>query len=258
MILRKRKKSKPDKVHRKSALIDHLKALRRTIISCIVTILIGTIVCYEFFKANIMSMAIKPLEGIESDMIYTSVAESFVTEMWVALLAGIVITIPITFSLIWHFISPALFKAQRRWTVCYTIIAMILFCMGLGFAYFVLLPFSLEFLINDSSVNAEAMLSISSYINFLCKILIAFGIVFEMPLITFIVIKFRIMTVRQVVKLRKYLIVICFFIAAVITPPDVISQLYVAIPMYLMYEIGILFGKVQIWCSERRKNRRNC
>lgn len=201
----------------------------------------------------------KPLAGIDPEIIYTSVSESFTTEMLVALLAGAVLTTPVTFGFIWHFISPAFFRKERVRVAAYTLTAVILFGAGVCFGYFVMMPFSLDFLLNVSSIEASAMLSVRGYVGFLCKMLASFGLVFEIPLVIMFIVRFDIMSVKTLGKIRKYVLLASFCIAAVITPPDVVSQIYVAVPMYLMYELGMLAGRIQIYInsmSVRRKKKR--
>lgn len=256
----KHKKKIQDKSIKAEPLVTHIEALRHMILSCIITVIVGAAVCYEFFKSEFMEIALKPLNGIDSEIIYTSVSESFTTEMLVALLAGIVLTTPVTFGLIWHFISPAFFRRERIHIAAYTLAAVVLFSAGVCFGYFVMMPFSLDFLLNVSSIEASAMLSVRGYIGFFCKILVSFGIVFEIPLIILFLVKFGIVSIKTLGKIRKYVLLASFCIAAVITPPDVVSQIYVAVPMYLMYELGMLSGRLQISIkrmSMKRKQRRS-
>jgi len=190
-----------------------------------------------------MGIFIRPLDSY-IPLIYTSISESFTTEMKVAIIAGIIAAFPIIVFLIWHFVGPALFPKEKRKILIYVPIAIILFCAGVCFCYFVILPFTLKFFLGVASIEVEAMLSISSYINFLCKILIPFGLVFETPLIVFFLTNFRIVSTKTLGKTRKFVLLACFLLGAIITPPDVISQVCVAAPMYLMYEIGVMLGRL--------------
>ena len=255
----KHKMKKQDIALKTEPVMVHLEALRKMIIGCLLAIIAGAVVCYEFFESDFMEIAMKPLAGMDPEIIYTSVSESFTTEMLVALLAGTVLTTPITFGLIWHFISPAFFRKERVRVAAYTLTAVILFSAGVCFGYFVMMPFSLDFLLNVSSIEASAMLSVRGYVGFLCKMLASFGLVFEIPLVILFIVRFDIMSVKTLGKIRKYVLLASFCIAAVITPPDVVSQIYVAVPMYLMYELGILAGRIQIHInrmSVKRKQKR--
>lgn len=248
----KKKKQKQDKSEKEESLTSHLEELRKTIIGCFITISIGSAICYGLCKELLVDIVLSPLDGIESQVIYISVVESFVVEMKVALLAGITITTPITFGIMWHFVSPAFLKRERKWIMFYTCIAVLLFSLGVSFAYCILVPFCLHFLLNVSSISADAMLSINSYVGFLCKILASFGLVFELPLVTFFVISYDVIPIEKVKEFRKYMLLICFCIAAIITPPDVFSLVYVAVPMYVMYGMGIILGRISIWRRVRR------
>lgn len=259
MIVKHKTKTQ-DKSVKAEPLAIHIEALRHMILGCLITVIAGAAVCYELFKSDLMEIALKPLDGIDSEIIYTSVSESFTTEMLVALLAGIVVTTPVTFGFIWHFISPAFFRKERILIAVYTVVAVILFSAGVCFGYCVMMPFSLDFLLNVSSIEASAMLSVRGYIGFFCKILVSFGIVFEIPLVILFIVKFNIVSIKTLGKIRKYVLLASCCIAAVITPPDVVSQIYVAVPMYLMYELGMLSGKLQICInrmSVKRKQRRS-
>jgi sec-independent protein translocase protein TatC len=227
----------------------HLKELRHTVIACLLAIVIGSAVCYAFFRTWLMELFTHPLDGLNVPIIYTSVTESFTTEMKVGIIAGIIATSPVIALLIWRFVGPALFPKEKRSLMLGVPIAVLLFGGGVCFCYFIVFPFALRFFLSTASVDLEAMLTIGDYVNFLCKILVPFGLIFETPLIVYFLVGFKIVSLKRLKKVRKYVLLLCFILGAIITPPDVVSQLSVAGPMYLMYEAGMLIGRL----AEKRK-----
>jgi len=237
------KQKKLEDNNEKMSLGAHLKELRRMIITCLFVIIAGSVICYIFFRTELMETFLKPINRLSVPMIYTTVSESFATEMKVVIIAGIIVTSPIVFLCIWHFTSPALFTEEKRKLAFYIPIATLLFCVGVCFCYFVIFPFTLQFFLNAASLDLVAMLTVGDYIDFLCKMLIPFGFVFETPLIVYFLLRYQFVSVKRLRKARKYILLACFIIGAIITPPDIVSQLSVAAPIYLMYEIGMLIGK---------------
>jgi sec-independent protein translocase protein TatC len=130
----------------------------------------------------------------------------------------------------------------------YAAAAAALFCSGAAFCYIVLLPFTLRFFAGTAAIDIGAMLTISNYLDFFCKMVLAFGLIFETPLVTCFLVRVHLVTTKALRKARKWVLLGVFALAAIITPPDVVSQLYVGIPMYLMYEAGMLAA----WISEAR------
>lgn len=234
-------------------VMAHLKELRRTVIGSLIAITAGAAVCYGFFREFLMELFTMPLEYLDIAIIYTNVSESFTTEMKVGILAGIITASPIVFLLIWHFIGPGLFPKEKKRILIYVPIAVILFGAGVCFCYFIVFPFVLQFFLSAASVDMEAMLTISNYVDFLCKMMIPFGLAFETPLVVYFLASFHIVSINALKKVRKYVLLACFIVGAIITPPDVVSQLFVSAPIYLMYEIGIILGRI----TEKYRTR-NC
>ncbi|MDR1246088.1 MAG: twin-arginine translocase subunit TatC [Clostridiales Family XIII bacterium] len=243
-MIKKLNRNEPKNREKEISVGAHLKELRYTIIGCLTVVVSGSAVCYGFFRAQLMELFTNPLDGLNVPIIYTSVTESFTTEMKVGIIAGIIATSPIIVFLIWRFVGPALFPKEKRQLMLCIPIAVLLFGGGVCFCYFIIFPFALRFFLSTASVDLEAMLTIGDYVNFLCKILVPFGLIFETPLIVYFLVGFRIIPLERLKKARKYILLVCFIIGAIITPPDVVSQLSVAGPMYLMYEIGMLVGVI--------------
>jgi sec-independent protein translocase protein TatC len=233
----------------KLPIAEHLKGLRRTIIGCLIASAVCMGVCYGYFRAPLMGLIVNPLEGIGAHIVYTAVTESFTVEMKACLIAGIIAASPVISFLVWRFVSPAFFPGEKRRAALYTTAAAVLFCGGVAFCYIVLLPFTLQFFAGAAAIDIDAMLTISNYLDFFSKMIFAFGLIFETPLVTYFLVRVHVVTAKTLRKARKYVLLGVFVLAAIITPPDVVSQLYVGIPMYLMYEAGMLIA----WISEKRE-----
>ena len=227
-------------------LSEHLRSLRKTILICLLVIISGMIICYAFFRKTFMEIALLPIIGKNVSIVYTSVAESFTTEMQVSLIAGIIVTSPIAAFFIWRFAAPAFFDYERKRIVLLFVVSMALFAAGVLFGYFVMLPYIINFLLSASSINSTAMITIGSYVSFVGKMMIPFGVVFETPVIISLMLSKEIVSVEQCAKARKYVFLACFICGAILTPPDIVSQLSVALPMYVMYESGLMVNKIRI------------
>ena len=236
---------------KKEPISEHINALRKTIIICLVFIIAGMGICYGLFRRELMNLFTSPVQSLNVAMIYTGVSEGFMTEMKVSLLSGIILTSPFTGLFIWRFVSPAFFSNERRSILRYSAISVFLFIAGVLFCYYELVPLVLRFFLTSTVVNARAMYTIGDYIRFIVKMILPFGLAFEMPLIVYLLIVHRIVLVSEITKARKFVFLGCFILGAVLTPPDVISQIMISVPMYLLYESGILFARMSM---RRRKD----
>jgi sec-independent protein translocase protein TatC len=241
---RKKKKAKESAISETEPLMGHLKKLRHTLIGCLIAIIVCAAVCYIAFRKRLMEIVLWPLFGLDVPVIFTSVPESFTTEMKIVLIVGMIISSPVIFFLIWRFIAPAFFTNEKKKIAIYTISAAGLFCCGVCFSYFIMLPYFIQFFLGTTLEDMKAMLTISNYVDFFNKNLIAFGFVFEMPLVVYFLLSLRIVPRAILSKARKYIFLVCFLLSAIITPPDVLSQILIAAPMYLMYEIGLFLSKI--------------
>ncbi|MBF0111920.1 MAG: twin-arginine translocase subunit TatC [Desulfamplus sp.] len=224
---------------------EHLSELRDRLIRCTVAIIAGFLVAY-IFKEKLFDILNAPLVkamGGNTKMIFTGLPEAFFTYMKLALLAGVVLATPVLFYEFWMFISPGLYRTEKKFLVPAVFLSVIFFAIGSTFGYFIVFPYAFQFFLGFSSETIQAMPSMKEYLSFSSKMLLAFGFSFELPLILTLMARMGLVSVDFLKKNRKYAILIIFIVAAVITPPDVVSQIMMAIPLMILYELSIIGAK---------------
>ena len=227
----------------KTPFMEHLTELRDRLIRSSIAVGVGFIIAY-CFKERLFDFLTAPLIialGPDSKMIYTSLPEAFLTYIKVSLLTGIAMATPVLFYEFWMFVSPGLYRNERRFFVPVVIISVFFFFIGSSFGYFFVFPFGFKFFLGFSSETIQAMPSMKEYLGFASKMLLAFGFIFELPLVLTFMGRMGLVSVDFLKKNRKYAILIIFIVAAILTPPDVITQCMMAIPLIILYEISI-FG----------------
>jgi len=217
--------------------VEHLNELRKRIIYTSIAILITTAVSY-YFKNEILDF-ITRASKIEK-LVFIKPAEAFFVLMKISLLAGIIGAMPFILYQIWKYVGIALTKKERKYLIYFGPVSYILFLCGAAFAYRGVLPLGIRFLLSFSQDNIIPMITLSGYISFLTRMIIAFGLMFELPLVVLFLSILGVVTPGILKKWRKYAILVIFLVAAVLTPPDVISQIMLAVPILLLYEISIL------------------
>lgn len=227
-------------------LTEHLKELRkRLMISCWA---VGACFVASYnFSQDIFTLLTMPLVKVmpeQSSMIFTGLAEGFFTYLKVSFLTGILLASPVIFYQIWAFISPGLYSHEKKYIFPFTFFSVIFFVGGALFGYFVVFPFAFEFFMSFNNEQITALPSLKEYLAFSTKLLIAFGMAFELPIFIFFLAKLGIVTVEGLTKNRKYFLVGAFIAAAILTPPDVITQILMAIPLMLLYELGIIAARI--------------
>ncbi len=226
---------------RPMTLMEHLGELRTRLVRSFIAIGLAFMVCYTFSE-QLFAELCKPLiaalpEG--SKLIFTALPEAFFVYLKVGLVAAIFVVSPYLFYQIWAFISPGLYDEEKKYIVPMALISAIFFFSGAGFCFFVVFPYAFTFFVGFASEDIAAMPSLGEYLGFSLKLLIAFGLIFEMPLFTFFLARMGIVTAERMRSFRRYAVLCIFIIAAILTPPDVISQLLMAMPMMILYEISI-------------------
>ena len=230
-------------------LTAHLVELRRRLLWSFAAMIVGTIICYLNVKP-IYGFLVAPLAqamGPESTgrLIYTGLTEAFFTYMKVAFFAGIFLTFPILAMQLWKFVAPGLYKNEKRAFLPYLVATPLLFFMGGAFVYYIVLPMAWPFFLSFQSGSAETVLPVQlearvgEYLDLVMLLIFAFGLCFQMPVVLTLLGRAGIITAYMMKKFRRYAIVVIFVIAAIITPPDVISQISLAIPMMALYELSI-------------------
>ena len=222
-------------------LMGHLNELRRRLFRIVIIVLLGFVAFYgvaEYLYAY-LSAPLQAQLPAGSKLIYTSPAGAFFTYMKVALVASLFGTSPISFYQVWAFIAPGLYKEEKRAVLPLAFFSSIFFVAGAAFCFFTVFPIAFKFFMGFATDTIVPMISVEEYLGFALKLLIAFGVVFEMPLFAYFLSRFGILSPDFMRRQRRYAILFIFIIAAVLTPPDVFSQCLMALPMFLLYEVSI-------------------
>lgn len=229
-------------------LTQHLEELRKRIVYIFICLLIVFIGVYSQGKElmNILMQPVLKFMPENSTMAFLKLTEGFFTELKLSFLAAVAISMPFLLYQIWKFVAPGLYAHERKYVFGFVISASILFFVGACFAYFIVFPLGFQFFLKYAGAdwNMVASLSVSWYLSFVTQLIMAFGIVFELPVIIFFLVKIGLVTEVTLKKYRRYAIVIIFVLAAVLTPPDVISQLLMAAPLLILYELSIFIAKI--------------
>lgn len=229
-------------------LIGHLQDLRKGLTRSLYAVVAGFFICYAF-AGPMLKILMQPMLSAlkQSHFIYTMPTEAFFAEMWIAFIAGMFAASPYIFYQIWSFVAPGLYSHERRWIIPIAMCSALFFVCGALFGYFVVFPFGFEFFASYASDILLFTPKLDEYMGFALKLLFAFGIVFELPLFIFFLARLGIVTHQSLRAKRKYAILGAFIVAAALTPPDAISQTMMALPLCVLYEVGILgayfFGK---------------
>jgi len=229
----------------KDSISNHLIELRSRLLKVFALFAILSIAGIPF-ASEIYSFIASPLIDLlpnGSTMIATEVASPFMAPIKLVLYVALLLSMPWLFYQTWMFVSPGLYKEEKNVTAPLMLSTIILFFSGVCFAFFVVCPIIFKFFIGMAPANIQVMTDINQYLSFVFKLLFAFGIAFEIPIATVIIIKSGIATKESLISARPYLIILFLVIGMLLTPPDIFSQLFLAVPMWLLFEIGILFSR---------------
>lgn len=234
-------------------LVGHLLELRdRLLRMLIVTLAIFAGLFY--FSNNIYEFVSAPLEALlpeNSSMIATEVASPFFAPFKLTLIVSLFLAMPYILYQVWRFVAPGLYENEKRLATPLLFSSIMLFYAGVAFAYYVVFPLLFGFFTSVGPENVAVMTDISAYLNFVLKIFFAFGVAFEIPIATIILITAGVTTAENLAKKRPYIVVGCFVVGMLLTPPDIISQALLAVPMWLLFELGVFFGR---WVRQRPEN----
>lgn len=218
------------------SVLEHLDELRKRLMIIVAILLVATVTCF-FFVADILAFLTAPAENMQ--LIYITPAEAFVSQIRLAIISSIIITLPLTFYQVLLFVLPALKKAEKKAVLPFVFIMFILFGLGISFAYYVVLPFALLFFLGFSTDGLTAQITITSYISFVTSFIMAFGMVFQIPLVFWFLGAIGLVSSEFLRINRKYAILVIAIVSAIITPPDVFSQLLMIGPLLILYELGV-------------------
>ena len=228
------------------SLVAHLTELRDRLLRAVLAVLIGFIILFPFANEiyGFVSAPLRELMPEGSTMIATGVASPFLTPFKLSLVLAIFMAIPVILYQIWGFVAPGLYQKEKRIAMPLLASSVLLFYAGAAFAYFVVFPLIFAFFTSVGPASVQVMTDINSYLDFVLKLFLAFGIAFEMPIAAIILIWTGVTSPDSLAKKRPYIIIGCFVFGMLLTPPDVISQSLLAVPMWLLFELGVFFGRL--------------
>lgn len=246
----------------KAPLTEHLGELRNRILISLIAVCI-TFAASFYYSETLFSILVSPLHNTlafslkspyisvlpgknpDLDLVFLAPAEAIWMHIKIAFIAAIIISSPIIFFEIWRFIAPGLLEQEKKYALPFVFTTTFLFLIGALFCFIIILPFAMNFLLTYKTENLKPMLSVGKYVDFCLKFILAFGAIFELPVVTVFLTKMGIVTPEFLAKNRKYAVLIAFVLAAVLTPtPDAFNQSLMAIPMIILYEIGIWASKI--------------
>ncbi|WP_375393381.1 twin-arginine translocase subunit TatC [uncultured Sphingomonas sp.] len=239
----------------RAPLLDHLIELRRRLLYCIAALVLCFAVAM-YFVEPVFAFLLAPLRAAgQKEVIFTTVYGGFFTEVKLAFFASMMLSFPVIANQLWRFVAPGLYKKEKRAVLPFLAATPVLFLGGAALAYFVAVPIALHFFLgysgNIGGVRRQALPDVAEYLSFIMHLLFGFGLAFLLPILLMLLERAGIVTRKQLVGARRYAIVAAFAVSAVLTPPDVGSQLLLAIPLVLLYEAAL----VGIWITERRRAR---
>ncbi len=235
------------------SFVSHLIELRNRLLKIVLGLVLVFIALFPFAN-KIYSLLAAPMLAKLPDgaqMIATAVTTPFFVPMKVAMMAAFVISLPHTFYHLWTFVAPGLYTHEKKLMVPVIVLSSLLFLCGMSFAYFLVFPVVFGFIVSAAPVGVAVMTDIAEYLDFVMTLFIAFGLAFEVPIAVVLAARFGWVTTAKLKEMRSYVIVGAFVIAAIFTPPDIISQFMLAVPLWLLYELGILIAQM----TEAKENK---
>lgn len=227
-------------------LISHLLELRSRLLKAFVAVLICFLPC-AFYSNRLFDFLSKPMVSRlppGQKLIATTVTATFTAPLKLSFVVGLMIAMPYVLYQLWAFVAPGLYRKEKRFAVPLLISAILLFYAGVVFAYYVVFPLVFRFFIATTPANVQLMADISNYLKFALTLFLAFGVAFETPVAVVLLVLTGLLPLEKLRRARGYVLIIVFVIAAILTPPDVMSQTAMAVPMYLLYEGGLLFASI--------------
>jgi sec-independent protein translocase protein TatC len=230
---------------KKLPLTSHLRELRKRLILSFIAVGLGFVLCYAFAETlfNILAAPVLKVMPPGGSLIFISVAEAFFTYMKVAFIAGLILTSPFVLYQIWAFVAPGLYRHEKKYVIPFVLAGSFFFAIGIAFGYYVAIPVGFKFLLGYATDLIKPMPSMKEYLSFSIKFLLAFGIVFEFPVVLVLLTRIGVVQAETLARKRKYAILLIFIFAAILTPPDLVSQVLMALPLIGLYELSILLSR---------------
>ena len=227
-------------------LISHLLELRTRLLRIVVAVLV-VFLCLFYFSRQLYTFVAQPLMQVMppgSHMIATGVASPFLAPFKLTLYLSVFIAVPFILHQIWAFVAPGLYRHEKRLAAPLLVSSVVLFYAGAAFAYFVVFPLMFKFFTSAAPMGVTVTTDISSYLDFVLTLFLAFGVAFELPIAIVLLVSTGLVPVEKLVASRGYVVVACFVVGMLLTPPDMISQTLLAVPMWMLFEIGLLCGRL--------------
>jgi sec-independent protein translocase protein TatC len=215
--------------------LDHLEELRKRIFYSLIALVAAAVVGF-FFSQRVLDLITRPVPSL----VFLAPAEAFVVQLKVALVTGLFIAAPVIFYQFWRFVRPALQKHEVKYIASAVVVSSVLFVAGVAFAYLVVVPVAMKFLLGFETPKLHAMISISEFVGTVGAFLLACGVIFQIPVIMFFLTKLGVVTPKLLMKNQRIAVVLVFIVAAILSPPDVFSQVLMAIPLLVLFELGVL------------------
>jgi len=242
----------------KAPLMEHLIELRQRLLRCVVALALGFVLCFVFSE-QLFAILVHPLKEAfgagGGKLVYTKLYEAFFVQVKIAIFGAFFLSFPIIANQLWAFVAPGLYAKEKKALLPFLLATPVLFVAGASFAYFLVMPtafhFFLQFQGNAGGLELEALPSADAYLGLVMQFVLAFGISFLLPVLLMLLNHAGLVTREQLVGLRRYMVVAAFILAAVLTPPDVVSQLMLAIPLILLYELALIAMRF----TDRRRER---
>lgn len=226
----------------------HLAELRKRLIISVIAVAIGFGVAYNY-STVLYTLLARPLVSVlpkgQEYLVFTGVVEPFFIYLKAGFLGGVALASPVVLYEIWAFVAPGLYREEKKWFVSIVVFSLVLFLSGALFAYLVVFPFGFKYLLSYTTAALKPMLSMGEYFSMVTKLLIAFGVIFQLPLAILVLARLGVVTARQLVSWWRYAIVVILIVSAVLTPtPDILNQLLMAGPLAVLYVVGIIVAKI--------------
>ena len=231
-----------NKNRKAQTLIEQLLVLRKCLLKSVLFVLL-VFVCLVGFSSRLYTMVAEPLQALlpnGAHMIATEVASSFLAPFKLTFIISIFLSLPYFFYQLWSFVAPGLYRHEKRLILPLLLMSLFLFLSGMAFAYFIVFPLLFHFFTQSTPEGVVMMTDINQYLSFVLTLLFAFGLAFEIPVATVLFIRSGVVSRQRLSKMRPYVILGCFVVGMLLTPPDVFSQTLLAIPMWLLFEAGLL------------------
>jgi sec-independent protein translocase protein TatC len=224
----------------------HIQELRERLIKSIITLIVTFFICFAFWEP-LLAWIIVPLKNAlssNSQVIAYKMGEQFFVAVIVSFFAALFISLPVIFYQLWSFIAPGLYENEKKYVIPFVLSATVMFFLGASFAYFIVFPYGFTYLVNFGGDTVNAMISIGEYLGFFLKLIFGFGVSFELPVFAFFLAALGLITDRSLIDFFKYAILIIFVFAAILTPPDILTQFLMALPLIALYGLSIVIVKM--------------